>query len=43
MEKISVRIKKKLAFCLVLSIIIGIFLTARVAYIEIFKSEFLQP
>ena len=43
MEKISVRIKKKLVFCLVLSIIIGIFLTARVAYIEIFKSEFLQP
>ena len=43
MEKISVKIKKKLTLCLVLSVIIGIFLAVRVAYIQIFNSEFLQP
>ena len=43
MEKISVKIKKKLAFCLVFTLLSGLFLIGRLIYIEVFKAGFLQP
>ena len=43
MEKISVKIKKKLAFCLIFTLLSGLFLIGRLIYIEVFEADFLQP